>query len=520
MKQDNPIYDSLPDKFNFAHFLYEQMNATRKEKIAFICDDQQLSYGELFHLMQQQANVLRLKGIAPGDRVGLLQSDSIDFVVNFLATLWLGAVSVIINEAFSLDDIHYILEDSRPDLIIANSNWCRQCEALSFRPTFLRSDTSLIDTLADQATIDSPTFVQANSHAFWVYTSGSTGKPKGVMHSHYNPVVAIENYGKSILRLKESDTVYSAPPMSFSYGLGTSLYFPLYAGATVILSKESSPFVHIDLLNRHQVTVFFGIPHTYASIIALADIQPLNSQALRLCICAGEQLAIDLWQRWRDVYNIELCEGIGTTESTHIFISNQPGKSVPGSTGKAVSGYEIVLIKEDGSVAAVDEPGILEVHGEGFMLGYWQKASETSKVLSAKRMRTGDLYRKDKDDNYYFLGRNDALLKVKGMWVLPSEIEQVLSSHPSVQEVAVLVTPGVIDNTVQIEAFFTANEVTHDEMSLKKSLQSFAKSRLAKYKAPKKIHLIEHFPRTATGKINRRALSSMEQGNAHATEKS
>jgi acyl-coenzyme A synthetase/AMP-(fatty) acid ligase len=360
--------------------------------------------------------------------------------------------------------------------------------------------------LSSALNVNQPVRVAKEAAAFWVYTSGSTGRPKGVIHTHFNPVVAIENYGKNILQLTKEDTILSAPPMAFSYGLGTSIYFPLFFNSKVVLCAKKSPFEYVTLINTKKVSVFFGVPHTYASIFALREIASLNINQLRLCVCAGEKLSETLWEKWNMHFGIKICEGTGTTESTHIFISNKPKQTVAGSTGVVVPGYRARLLDETGHEVAANTPGMLEISGEGFMRAYWNKLKETQRVLQGQTMLTGDIYRRDHEGNYYFMGRKDGFIKVKGIWISPMEIEQTLLKHPTVAEAIVVIQPGVIDDSADITAYLKLDKGNQPTQETHRKIKSFLKTQLPKFKLPKKIKFVNTFPRTATGKINRNTL--------------
>lgn len=503
------VYDSLPEQFNLIDYLFASVKSNELDRVAYITGESHTSYGELIYRVKQFSYLLKNLGVEQESRVVILLPDDISFVYAFLAIIWLGGIAVIINEAHSDHDIQYILSDCRAKFIVSRGFWQSKFKSEIYNKMYwiMVDAPDFEQQLIRQPLVDKPTLVAREAEAFWVYTSGSTGQPKGVIHLHYNPVVAIQNYGEGILNLTPNDTIFSAPPMAFSYGLGTSIYFPLFFRASVVISSESSPFEHTNIINRYAVTVFFGIPHTYASIYAIRKVLPLKVNNLRLCVCAGEQLPISLWRNWHSHFGVSICEGIGTTESTHIFISNTVNNAVPGSTGRAVSGYQIRLVDNSGEEVAIGEPGLLEVSGEGFMQGYWQKLKATQRVLRGQTMITGDIYRCDELGNYYFIGRKDSLIKVKGMWLIPAEIEQVFLQHPLLVEIAVIVIPGVIEYTAEIIAYIQLKEGYRFSSALRNEIIALANAQLPKFKIPRKIIAVNELPRNANGKIHRKKLT-------------
>lgn len=507
-----PIYDSLPEPFNLAEYLLNSIPEKHHYSIAYIDDDNVVSYGELIDNVKRFATYLTQKNIRREDRVAILLPDCVEFVYAYLGIIWLGGVAVIINESYEQHHIDYIIESSRLTYVITTSEHREAIDKkLAENNRFILVNDELASHVSLLPQHSKAVLCAKEEPAFWVFSSGSTSKPKGVIHAHYNPVVAICNYGKHILKLTTEDVVLSAPPMGFSYGLGTSIYFPLVKQSTVILSKSKRAFELIKMINTHQVTVLFGVPYTYASIHALHEISPLQCQSLRLCVSAGERLPQAVLQKWQKDYRLTICEGVGTSESTHIFLSNIDNECVIGASGKCVPGYQARVIDESGNTVENGNVGRLEVTGEGFMLGYWNNLKATQQTIVGQRYMPGDLFKTDAEGNFYFVGRDDGLIKHKGMWLYPSEIERAISQHPDVDEAVVLFSRGLIADVAEIFAFVKARKnVQHTKgllVDIKKSLQE----KLSKFKVPRHINLVDQFPRTATGKIDRNALSQQLQ---------
>jgi benzoate-CoA ligase family protein len=515
MKNSHEIYDQLPLRFNLAAYLLENISDERASRVAFYSENNIVTYRQLVSAVKMFAELLASCHFVQEDRLVILLPDSLEFVYGFLGTIWLGGVTVLVNEAYSEDDILYILEDCRAKVVLTNKKWSEKLKdkANPSSRWLIVDDEEFIQDFSKLPGLKKSTSVAREEPAFWVYTSGSTGRPKGVIHAHFNPIVAAENYGKHILNINTTDIVYSAAPMAFSYGLGATIYLPLYFKASAIISPKKTSFAYIETINQFKPTIFFGIPHTYAGIHALREISPLDPSSLRLCISAAEQLPISLWNKWKESYGIALCEGIGTTESTHIFISNNSNSCTPGSSGKSVPGYCVRLIDENGKEVQVGEVGFLEVSGEGFLLSYWNKLKETQKLIAGQTMLTGDFYRRDENDNFYYIGRNDKLIKIKGMWILPMEIENVFLQHDSVLEAAVTVGKGLLEDTADIIAYIQLKDNHQDSAEQLKEINLHLKNMLPRFKIPRKIHLVQALPRTATGKVHKKQLENIH----HAT---
>jgi benzoate-CoA ligase family protein len=508
----NSIVEQLPRAFNIAaYFLEKNLVPDRCDRIAFYYQHERYTYAQINSLVQRTARVLSDLGLEQENRIAILLPDTPEAVFAFWGAIWLGAVPVLINVAYTVDEVHYILQDSRAKILLTNQIWKEKLNPI--RSRFLRhvllidGEQTLMSLLAHQCADPLPCAeTYCDEPAFWLYTSGSTGRPKGVIHLHQSMVVCAERYGRTILGLYQDDIVYSIAQMAFAYGLGNTVYMPMAVGATAVLSNANNAFDIINNIHQYRPTVFFGIPSIYANILAIHDISPLDTSSLRLCVSAAEQLPKSIWYQWRELYNHEICEGIGTTEFLHIFLSNPIGACKPGSSGKPVPGYTVQVVDENSNPKKPGEIGDLQVSGESLMLGYWNRLQETRQALHGTTMRTGDKYLCDADGYFRFMGRKDDLFKANGQWISPLEIEDVLHQYPNILEVAVLPEFREDNLLTQVVAYITLKSGQVPSAELENSIRQFAKQRLPHFKAPKKIHFVDYLPRTSTGKIHRKAL--------------
>jgi benzoate-CoA ligase family protein len=505
------ISEQLPDVFNVAaYFLEGNLAQGRSEKVAFYHQGETYTYAQVSSFVLRTAKLLSDLGLERENRMTILLPDTPEFVFAFWGAIWLGAVPVPINTACTLDDIQYILQNSRAKILLTTQKW--QEKLAPIQSQFLRcvllvdGENPFMSLLNQQDELLSCAETSRDEPAFWLYTSGSTGRPKGVVHLHQSMVVCAERYGKATLGLHQDDITYSVASMAFAYSLGNTLYMPMAVGAAAVLSDANNAFEIISDIQRYQPTVLFGIPSAYASILAVQDISPLDVSSLRLCVSAAEQLPKIIWQKWLKIYNHVICEGIGTTEFLHIFLSNRLGDCKPGSSGCPVPGYEVRVVDENGFPCAPGEIGNLQVSGESLMLGYWHRLQETRKVLYGNTMQTGDKYLYDTDGYFWFMGRKDDLFKVNGQWISPLEIEEVLHEHPQVLEVAVIPESDRGEQLTKIVAYVSLKPGQEPSSELKDSVRKFAKQRLPHFKAPKIVHFVENLPRTSTGKIYRKLL--------------
>lgn len=512
------------DPFNFADHLL-QLNAGRAAKTAFIDDRGTLTYGELDDRVRRFASGLRALGIRREERVLLLMQDCADWPVAFLGALYAGVVPVAVNTLLTANDYADMLQHSRAQAAFVSA------ALLSVLQAAMESSAhELRHVVVSRPTDELPAgmqefdaFVAAQSPAaacvptvgdepaFWLYSSGSTGRPKGTVHTHANPYWTAELYGKPVLGLRESDTVFSAAKLFFAYGLGNGLTFPLSVGATVVLMAERpTPDACFLRWTQHRPTVFYGAPTLYAGMLASPRLPTREQVALRLCSSAGEALPRDIGERFTARYGCEIIDGIGSTEMLHIYISNRPGDVRYGTTGRPVEGYEIELRGEDGRPVGIGEIGDLYVRGPSSALMYWNNREKSRETFQGGWTKSGDKYSRDAQGYYTYAGRSDDMLKVSGQYVSPFEVEATLVQHPAVLEAAVIgITDG--DGLTKTKAFVVLQHGQVAGEALDAELKAFVKERLAPHKYPRAIEFVTELPKTATGKIQRFKLREREQ---------
>lgn len=505
------ISEQLPSIFNVAaYFLEGNLAQGRSERAAFYHQGKIYNYAQVNSFVRRTAILLSELGLEWENRIAILLPDTPEFVFAFWGAIWLGAVPVPINTVCTVDDIQYILQDSRAKVLLTTQEWQEKLNPIQSQ--YLRhilladGENPFVSLLTQQDELLPYAKTSRDEPAFWLYTSGSTGRPKGVVHLHQSMVVCAEQYAKATLGLHKDDITYSVAKMPFAYGLGNTLYMPMAVGAAAVLSDANNAFDIIADVQRYRPTVLFGIPSAYAGMLAVHEIAPLDTSSLRLCVSAAEQLPKTIWYKWREIYGLEICEGIGTTELLHIFLSNTLKESRPGSSGRPIQGYEVQVVDENGSPVSPGEIGDLQVGGESLMLGYWNRLRETREALYGKTMRTGDKYLRDADGYFWFMGRKDDFFKINGMWVSPFEIEDVLLRHECVLDAAVMPESNKGEHLTEIIAYVSLKPNFESSADLEASIRKLAKAQLPHFKAPKKIYFLATLPRTPTGKIHRQSL--------------
>ena len=507
--------DHLPSEFNVAaHFVDGNVAAGRGRRTAFICEGRTLTYADVQDLTNRTGSALRELGVDMEDRVLVLCVDAPEFLGAFWGAIKIGAIPVPVNTLLRSADYRYFLNDSRAKVAVISAPLLAEFAPAVGESPWLRHvlvaggdpgrHLAFEDIVACASSTLSPALTSRDDAAFWLYSSGSTGFPKGAVHLHHDMVVCVETYAKQVLGLRQDDRVYSAAKLFFAYGLGNAGYFPMSVGAESVLSPHRpTPEGVYELLVRHRPTIFFGVPTLYAAMLAVRDAEKrFDLSSLRLCVSAGEALPDEIFTRWRERFGVEIIDGIGTTEILHIFLSNRPGQVRPGSSGRAVPGYEATIVDDAGQPVPPGEIGNLRVKGDSTMAYYWNKHDKTKETLYGPWIQTGDKYSQDPDGYFWYAGRADDMLKVGGIWVSPVEVETTLIRHPAVLEAAVVGTEDE-DRLVKPKAFVVLKDPSAAKPTLAGELQAFVKDKIAPYKYPRWIEFVPELPKTATGKIQR-----------------
>jgi benzoate-CoA ligase family protein len=510
------------DTFNAAEWLVARHARATPDRRAITAIDldgsvRTLSYGELDDAVRRFAAALLASGVRPEERLLLCMGDCPELLTAFLAGLWIGAVPVPVSTMLKPKDIAGMAGDSRARLVVLSSEFAELAPALAGQrdladvvvtgehlpavagvrvstwAEFVAAGADLLGRVAEPY----PTI--PDSPAFWLYTSGTTGTPKGAMHRHGSLRDTAETYGQDVLRLRPDDVTFSVAKFFFAYGLGNTLTFPFSVGASTVLDRSRpSPAGTLRVLQEHRPTLFFAGPTYYAALLN-AGLPQDAFASVRDCVSAGEAFPASLFERFTSHFDVEMLDGLGSTEMLHVFISGRPGRTRAGATGEIVAGYEAKIVDDDGNPVPDGTPGHLYVRGSSAATGYWCRTEVTRRVFQGPWVRTGDTYVRSADGFFASMGRTDDIIKAGGIWVSPTEVEERLRAHPAVTQVVVVSVPDEtgLDKPVACVVLAPGASVAGEE------LVAFCRDGLAAFKRPRHILVFDELPTTATGKLQR-----------------
>ena len=529
----------IPERMNVASIIIDEKAGgapADKKIIRFVGDPPasmplDMTLGELRELVNKTGNALKSLGLEVEDRVMMIVPDSPEFIAIFLGAIKMGAVPVPVNTMVGAQQYQYMLDNSRARAVIVDDGIAPLIEEIRGELPYLKHIIVIGETKKGQISYHdivnaAPSQLEAvemskDDVAFWLYSSGTTGAPKGVVHLQHDMLYSADTYFKQALKITEDDIIFSVSKLFFAYGLGNSLYGPLRLGTTIVLypgtPEEEKLF---EIIEKYRVTVFYAVPRVYARMVAIEGVEKkYDLSSLRFCVSGGEALPPAIYEQWREKFGLELLDCIGTTEICHCFISNPPGLSKAGTSGIAVPGYELKTVDDDGNDTPVGDAGRLFVKGDSIAAYYWNQHDKSKETFVGEWINTSDLYIQDEEGYWAHAGRHDDMMRNRGLWVSPVEVENAVAAHPAVLEVAV--AQGFTrDRLETIKAFVILKEGHEPSPQLEKELHSFLRSnRLSGYKIPDSFEFVDELPKTATGKVQRYVLRHLERERMEANQK-
>ncbi|HEU0253902.1 MAG TPA: benzoate-CoA ligase family protein [Pyrinomonadaceae bacterium] len=515
---------SFPERFNMAdYFLYHNVEEGRENKVCLYYEDKKWTYGEVARLSNQTGNALRDQGAGIEDRVLLVLPDCPEFVWTWFGAARIGSVITMVNPLLPAADYDYYLDYTRAKVAVVHQSVLPTFIEAAARARYLRGllivgdDYVLpdIDNLysmgkfsycvSSASTECVPADTRRDDIAIWLFTSGSTGHPKGAVHLQHDLPYNTEVFAKATMGVNADDLTVSVPKLFFGYATGTNLLFPFaVGGATALFSERSTPEKMFEVIKRYRPTILTTVPTMINSMLNVPGASADDLTSLRFCYSAGEALPKELYERWMNAYGIDICDGIGSAEMFHIYITNRPGDIKPGSLGRIVEGYEAKIVDADDNEVPTGEMGTLRIKGDSAALCYWNAQEKSKETFAGDWCTSGDQFHVDEDGYYWYHGRTDDMLKVSGVYVAPAEIENCLLQHEAVLECAVVGHEA--EGLVKPKAFVVLREgfVAGDQMV--EDIKQFVKSSIAVYKYPRWVEFVDSLPKNDRGKIDRKQL--------------
>jgi long-chain acyl-CoA synthetase len=490
--------------------LLDHAAADQPDRIAIRLDDMAISYQRFSEAASKVAGLLMQSGVSPGDRVGLMLPNIPAFPIAFYGALAAGAVVVPMNPLLKAREVGYYLGDSGARVIFAWRDAAGEAAkgaADAGAELIGVDDVDLTAALAGAAPAGRTATAGDDDDAVILYTSGTTGQPKGAQLTHGGLMRNTRLTAQTLLHNAPDDVMMGCLPLFHVFGLTCGLNATVAAGGTLTLLPRFDPGKALEVIERDAVTIFEGVPTMYAAMLHHQAADQAQTASLRVCVSGGAAMPVEILKAFEQKFGCMILEGYGLSETSPVASFNHPDKPrKPGSVGTPVEGVQMRLVGDDGRDVAAGEVGEIAIRGHNVMKGYWGKPEATAEAIPDGWFRTGDLGRVDDDGYYFIVDRKKELIIRGGYNVYPREIEEVLHEHPAVAEVAVvgMPHPELGEEVGAAVALKPGASATPDE------LRQYVRDRVAAYKYPRKVWLVEALPKGPTGKILRREVEPPE----------
>jgi 2-aminobenzoate-CoA ligase len=504
-----------PERLNCATSLLDAALAVPgcDERIAVYSEEAAWSWRELQQRTDQIAHVLvRDLGVVPGNRVLLRAPNCPMLVAAWLATIKAGAIAVTTMPMLRAAELATMaqkaaIEHALCDLALFGelASAARASGRLGKIMTF--NDGELEAAMQAHAQPFNAVETSRDDICLIAFTSGTTGKPKATMHCHRDVLAMADIVARHLLHTRPDDVYVGTPPLGFTFGLGALLVFPMAFRASSIMLKRPTPETLLESIQRFRATCLFTAPTMYRTLASLVSRYDLSS--LRQCVSAGEPLPKATSDLWHAATGLRLIDGLGSTEMIHIFISAAGSDIRPGSTGRALPGYEACVMDDKLRPHFKSCTGRLAVRGPTGCR-YLDDPRQLDYVVDGWNL-TGDRYRIDEEGYFWFEGRTDDMIVSAGYNIGAPEVESALLLHPTVKECAVVGFPDAERGAV-VKAFVVVSEGVVPTAEHAVVLQDFVKKTIAPYKYPRIIQFVETLPKTETGKLKRFLLRTAGLG--------
>jgi len=511
-----------------------------------------MTYKDMADKVDRLATAMAGMGIKKGDRVAVQIPNSPGTVIAFLATVRLGAVVVNTNPIYTSREMEHQFNDSGAKaVVIWNSLYPKLLEIQSstdvekvivyhlndfMNPVYsylLKSTLKKQGQWVDVPESDgvywmktliannkpNPPKVDVDTHdvALFQYTGGTTGVPKAAMLMHSNLIANVMQIDAWVNDMAHGKEVFmGAIPFFHVFGMTVGMLESLFVGGKLVLMPDPRDIeLLMKIIQEEGVTLFPGVPTLYVAIINHKNVSNYDLKSVKVCISGGAPLPMEVQRKFEEITNGKLREGYGLTETSPVTHSNPIyGLYKAGSIGLPFPDVEARIVSldpdENGDFQplGVDEEGELTVRGPQVMKGYWNRPDETAMVLDEEGwLYTGDIAKVDKDGYFYIVDRKKDLIIASGYNIVPREVEEVLYENPKVQEAVVVGVPDPKRGET-VKAFIVLKP---GETATEKEIIAFCKERLAPYKVPKMVEFRTELPKSAVGKLLRRALLEEEK---------
>jgi long-chain acyl-CoA synthetase len=491
-------------------------------KTAIIFQGKHISYGELDRMISRFSSGLQSLGLERGDVLSIFLPSLPELIVAYLGTVRAGMTVNVVNAMLKEQEVSYIIKDCQTRAILVDNNRLPIVEAVQGEVDSLEEIIVLGDAAEGreqgayarfrnllQQGDESADVVRTKGSdlCHLMYTSGTTGWPKGVMATHLNVWHNARQFGK--VHFSAEDTIMVATPIFHCWGLINGTLGMLSRGGTVITVERFYPEETLNDIERLKPTVFQGVPPMYNLLLKQPDLKSRDISSVRFCLSAATKMPENLIHQVEERLQWRYAEAWGLTEVSCVGTTSPYQETRVGSCGKGMDDAEIKVIDEEGNALPPGQQGELCVRGTCVTRGYLNKPEATAVVFDEEGwFHSGDIAYMDDDGYAYIVDRKKDMINVGGEKVFPSEVEDMMLSHPKIKDLVIVGIPDEIRGEAP-KAFI---ELKEGESATEEEIRAYCKEKMAPYKVPVSVEFLDEVPRSASGKALRRLLKDKEWG--------
>ena len=524
----SPAEFPVPDKLNLAEFLLDRhVKEGRGDQAAILFGDTKLTYKELMAMANKVANVLKSLGVESQDRVGIRMTNAPEAVAINFGIMKIGAIPVPVSPLWAKEEVAFVLNNSEFKVFVVSFPLMQPVEDSKHEWQFptkvvvvggkpedaeAKGNVSFAKTMATASDQFTNAMMDPYDIGVILFTSGTTGQPKGCVHFVREVYLESQIVNKHVWQLGPGEVLGGSAPVTFAAGYGTFCLIPFAGGGTISLLPKFTPNDMMETIQKHKVTVVTGLPTAYRKLLEMPNFNDFDISTVRMFTTGGDALTGKTLSQWQAKTGKPIWEGLGGTEMMHLVTSTAIG-GIPmaDSIGKAIPGFEIKVVREDGQTAGPGEVGSMMIKGPTATL-YWKPMIQDQKLLKSMKKgikdgynMMGDAVMMDKDGYIFFQAREDDMIKSSGFRLAPTEIEDAMIRHKAVRDDAVVGIPDEIMGQ-KVVAMIELEPGHAPSQELANDIIKSTMDVLATYKLPRELVFLDSIPRTATGKIIKKDL--------------
>ncbi len=486
-------------------------------KTAIVLGERRVSYAELDKDSNKVANALIKEGVRKGERVVILLPNIPEFVVVYFGIIKAGGIAVPLDIRYKVEELASLFDSCQPKVLVAESTFLEPlvpilsrfgsvehviCLGSRYESQFLSYREIMATSSAQRVEVA----LEPDDLATISYTGGPSNHPRGAALSHRSLVAEANISGDGFQQTDKDLVMLFALPMYHMFSLASVLLASIKRGSTVVVVPGTGISISslMEAIEKERGTILMGVPYIYALAVNVAEREGIKSDlsSLRLCVSGGASLSIEVIQQFKRYYGYIIADIWGLTEAvSQVTCPPMDGTGKLGSLGKALPGWEVKIVDDNSDELSPNQPGEIIVRGP-IMKGYYNNPEATAETIKDGWLYTGDMGRVDEDGYLFLTGMKKDMIILKGQNVYPSDIEEVLSTHPKVAKAIVI---GIPDK-VRGEIVGAAISLKEGEVTTEQEIRQFCQEHMADYKLPKQIVFTNSLPKTVATKISRENL--------------